>query len=71
VNCNRKIPVLPKYPFKKGSVYKKQIFFDVPIVMVHQVTLPQDPTYHVSDLDSLDTRMDKELLHFGKAEIKT
>jgi hypothetical protein len=55
----------------RKAVFIKTIFFDVPIVMAHQVTLPQDPTYQVSDLDFLDTRMDKELLHFGKAEIKT
>ena len=71
MNCNRKIPVLPKYPFKERQCLLKTNFFDVPIVMAHQVTLPQDPTYQVSDLDFLDTRMDKELLHFGKAEIKT
>ena len=42
----------------------------IPTIVVHQVTMSQDPSYKISDLDFADTIMNKEPTYFGEAEIK-
>jgi hypothetical protein len=62
---------LPLYPLGREVLAAKSTAkIDVPTITVHQVTLSQDPTYKISDLNFADTIMDKEPSYFGEAEIK-
>ena len=62
---------LQTYPVGREILMAKSTAkIQVPTIVVHQVTMSQDPSYQISDLDFADTIMNKEPTYFGEAEIK-
>ena len=62
---------LQTYPVGREILMAKSTAkIHVPTIVVHQVTMSQDPSYQISDLDFADTIMSKEPTYFGEAEIK-
>ena len=62
---------LQTYPVGREILMAKSTAkIQIPTIVVHQVTMSQDPSYKISDLDFADTIMNKEPTYFGEAEIK-